>query len=81
MARFRTRPAEVEAVQWRGDNYPTLSALVEAPVQRQPGGALSFMTVAGTVQVERGEWLVRDADGRLAVMSDAEFTDAYEPVG
>lgn len=78
--RFRTRPVEVDAVQWTGDNLRELEGLAGKPVTVTADGAATFRSHVVLVTLWPGEWLVRSARHGLAVMGDAEFAAAYEAV-
>ena len=92
MSRFRKRPVEVEAVQWRGPG-PTSSAAMEFAGTRttEDGTELVFVPLAyptaklwveanqAWVQIEPGEWLIRDSRGIYPCKPDI-FDLTYEPV-
>lgn len=87
MAKFRSIPHEVTAVQWKGEVTPELRALFGT----RP---IAFLSDRGTLVVpqegdhlaELGDWIVRtDYDEPfgggfdLDVMEPADFSETYEP--
>ncbi|MEU4410708.1 hypothetical protein AB0F88_39910 [Streptosporangium sp. NPDC023963] len=84
--RYQTRPAEVSAVQWDGNNLTELHDFAGNRFEYRPdpnAEDVAFVQVTPTSWVSLGEdrWVVRDRDGALRVCSPAEFAADYEPVG
>lgn len=69
MDRFRSKPTEIEAIQWTGDNYPAIYG-TGAPVYLETQASLDdppnlFMKAGkdgaqGGVPVPVGHWIVRN---------------------
>jgi len=85
MPRFLTRPLEVEAVQWTGDNLAALNALVtpghRSPFERRAGIEhlmLNTGTGAGMI-ILIGDWIIRRG-AFLHRAHDENFRAAYTPV-
>jgi len=81
--RYRTRPVEVSAVQWDGNNLAEMDDLAgkRFTYRPEPGAEdVAFVKVSLTSWVSLGEdrWVVRDASGVLRVHSPAEFAALYE---
>lgn len=90
MTRFRTRPAEVDAVCFTGSNWDEISAFI-APENGFPqaGVAVQFDTSShgllvalpeGRTRCSAGDWLIRDEEGNLLPYRPADFEKTYEPV-
>jgi hypothetical protein len=82
--RFRSRPSEVEAVQWRGDNVDEVRRFGAQVHVGVDGLALlaGAQGAQGWVTVPVGHWLVR-AVGVLHdhwPVADEFFQAKYEPV-
>ncbi|MER7361847.1 hypothetical protein [Nonomuraea wenchangensis] len=82
--RFRSRPVEVEAIRWvgeencaevfafAGDNHDDWADETDHSVFHVPG-------LIDTQTARHGDWLVKDGNG-VTVMRDAEFNARYESV-
>jgi len=77
MAKYRTRPVEVEAIQWTGANLADVIAWANLTAVTQPGGGLMLMTAAGSRWASAGDWLVRGATAINVVKPDA-FARTFE---
>lgn len=81
--RYRTRPVEVSAAQWDGNNLTEMDDLAgnRFAYRPEPGAEdVAFIKVSLTSWVSLGtdRWVVRDGDGNLHVHSPAEFAALYE---
>ena len=82
--RFQTKPVIVEAFRWTVDevppwwkdvegvliDIPSCQALIPIPGQRYPAG----------LRAREGDWIIKDADGNIAVKKPGAFHLSYEPV-
>jgi len=77
MAKYRTRPREIEAFRWwRGVDIPSTFF----PHVYLAGSVfLSCQTKQGTVQAVPGDWLIL-GDGEVYPCKPEEFEKRYEPV-
>jgi hypothetical protein len=70
MPKFRSRPVDFEAVQWKGDMYGTPGVIQEPNPDYRPGGTLPdykyyVMTAhKQKVYLEIGDWVRAEPDGR-----------------
>lgn len=77
-----TKPVEVEAVQWRGDNEDELIAL--ARTDKSEGGYSDGSSLhlygpdLGHILVRPNGWLVRTANLGVSAMRDEEFRAGYD---
>ena len=84
MPKFLSRPHEITAVQWRGDNWPEIEALLDGarpPAVEYRAGIDSLLvyTLHGPVSCERGEWIVRGPGTTgIWVVSALMLGDLYE---
>lgn len=82
--RYRSKPSEVEAVQWRGDNREEVEAvggvlvfiLGNLRIKAGPGGK------SGWVHLPEGDWILRSLEDPSDVwpMDDTAFRNKYEPI-
>lgn len=83
MPRFKTRTAELDAVQVQIENSAALKALLKEDGDIRPYEEHEFAAVVVTAQGVRaatpGMYVTRDFDG-LRVMSEEAFEATYEPV-
>ena len=80
MGRFRTKPFEVDALQWTGDNLAEVLAWAGRHAAPQPDGDLMVMTLQGSVWAKRGDWLIKGPNEVYPCKPDL-FADKYEPIG
>ena len=78
--RYRKKPQEFDAVQFRSD-----ITLEELPgnlrLRNQRGKTFWVVGKQGNlVKVNPGQWIVVDSMGTLSVLDEEEFAMAYEPV-
>lgn len=77
--RFRKKPIEVEAVQWRGDNVAELVALGGDKVLMGTESPPIIKTANGLVALNLRAWLVRDpASGDTWPVAEHIFASTYE---
>lgn len=86
--RYRRRPAEVDAIQWTGDNATQLTAFAgtrfaeTAPEDRtdNPDATAALLETEheSWFDLEPGDWVVRRS-GVFEALGPEEFADLYEP--
>lgn len=77
--RFRKKPVEVDAVQWRGDNYDEVRLFAKNKVQRV-NHLLVIDTLEGQMQAQPGDWIIRGVQGEYYPIKPSIFESTYEPV-
>lgn len=91
MPRFRTKPVEITAVQWTGDNYIEMldwagasftTAVVPATGITDPEftGAIFDFLHQTWIGVKTGQWIVQGAKGEFYPCDDETFHWKYEEV-
>jgi hypothetical protein len=86
--RYRRKPDEILALQWDGADIKGARDFLrggEEPALYQRGGTrgediLSIPTDEGAVLCDPGDWIVRDATGKVVVCDDEVFRAVYEPI-
>ena len=94
MARYRTKPATVDAVQNTGEWAPVRNWLVELasgglafqpgsapPITRNDDGALRVDTPCGTERAAVGDWVIRDTEHEFWTFTPDLFAELYEKEG
>lgn len=77
MKRYVSRPREVDAVQFTGNNIAELKKFGGHAVTDAKNGYLWIELSHGGALLRPGFWLVRGEKG-LSVLSDANFQNVYE---
>ncbi|QAX92888.1 hypothetical protein KNU39_gp78 [Gordonia phage Mutzi] len=90
--RYRKKPVEAEAIQWTGDNPYAVRAFtgMHKPDPHRSGDHFVFTVESGVgklyvaangawLDIEVGEWIIRDAKGFYPCKPDI-FAGSYEPV-
>ena len=75
--RYRKKPAVVEAVQWNGKNEGDI--LEFDGVSIGPRGP-EIVTLAGTMLVSMGDYIVRGIQGELYPCKQDIFEELHEPM-
>lgn len=81
MARYRLRPPEVDAVQWRGD--PTDSAVMDILAHKPCGitvvnDCLVIQGPQAPILVQPGWWILRYDNGAIRFCEPGMFATSYE---
>ena len=79
MAQKFQRRGIVEAVQWTGENLPEVRSFVGFRVESTASRRL-MNPETGLPITDRDDWIMRGGDGKLLVMKNAAFMEAYEPL-
>lgn len=89
MKRFCKKPEYVEAVQW-DETQATFNILLakKMPWARTDGhtgqpnfvSGLRIWTGPRAVDVNKGDWIVIDSEGKFKVLWNGHFHDAYDPI-
>lgn len=81
---YRKKPVDVEAFRWEGQDRsqspPWMCIALDEGQVSINGLALIVYTAQGPNRVNRGDWVIRAADGRMWGTDDVYFHDNYESV-
>ena len=83
MATYRQRPIEIDAIQWRGDNWEEIVNEFGNPadvVYDRSSNSLLISTLEGRMRCSYGDWLIRDAMAEYYPCRDDIFRSTYEAV-
>lgn len=86
---FTKRPDVVEALQWNGKNTDEVIAfgakqqdpdveVTQVQVNPMIPDKLSVQTTTAFVEAAQGDYVVKDKDGYLSVLSEEDFNNQYE---
>jgi hypothetical protein len=79
--RFRKRPIEIEAMQYRGTFSPEIEDFLEGSVHRfDPTAGIRIATLEGVMLAEQYDWIVRGAKGEFYPVKPDIFDATYEAV-
>lgn len=76
---YRKRPVEVEAVEWRGDNYDEIARFV-GDGQYLHGPQLLIQTLEGMMRAQVGDFIVKGVEGEFYPCKGEIFKKTYELV-
>ena len=89
MARYKTKPCEIEAIQWMGDNLEEIirfakSSLIWNTIYNGLGQLLgyeiSIETLKGTMLVSKGDYIIRGLSGEFYPCREEVFKRNYEVI-
>lgn len=91
--KYRTKPCEIEAVQWDGTNVPEVEQFVGQAVQwchdcvmrygssnPYAGYILQINTPEGVMRVDVGDYIIRGLKGEYYSCKPDVFQKKYEPL-
>lgn len=78
--KFRTKPFEIEAIQWTGDNAHTIRAFVGAGHFHAKNHQVWDYLQDTWVNVNMGDWIIRGMKGEFYPCADEVFRAKYEAV-
>lgn len=81
MARYRKKPADVEVLQYDGENAEDVVTWIEGARAGFVSAALSgpVLHIDGGLTVNSGDYIVRDVHGDHRAYSPEDFHSKYEP--
>ena len=89
MAKYRIRPATIEAVQFDGslqsvDGFLPYESFEYRAAYRMPTGSgsshVTVQTLLGPMIANHGDYIIKFDDGHISVMDVGSFHDNYEAV-
>ena len=78
--KYTTRPQQVEAIRYTGDNYYTIRAFTNGSVTRASiiFPSLTLIGEEWNQRVEIGDWIVKYSDYEYGAFSDKEFRATFK---
>lgn len=85
MARYKTKPCEIEAIQWTGLNLEEIKAFVGEAlickvVEGRPHVSMKIKTLEGDMQASEGDYIIKGLRGDFHPCKPDVFEKKYELV-
>ena len=77
--RYRTKPCEIEAVQWTGRNVVEIMRFVKNESAIITNGVLIIKTLEGDMVASTGDYIIRGLRGEYYPCKPDVFQKKYEP--
>lgn len=77
--KFRTKPCEIEAVQWAGRNVAEIMRFVKNESAIITNGVLIIKTLEGDMVASTGDYIIRGLRGEYYPCKPDVFQKKYEP--
>ena len=77
--KFRTKPCEIEAVQWTGRNVKEIMRFVKNESAVITNGVLIIKTLEGDMVASTGDYIIRGLRGEYYPCKPDVFQKKYEP--
>lgn len=78
--RYRTKPCEIDAIQWNGENWEEISHFIDDGSYMLMRGDLSIMTLEGTMRANVSDYIIRGLRGEYYPCKPDVFEKKYELV-
>ena len=81
MARYRKKPVVIEAVQWTGRNWETITKFITAKHELfEAGRIIDITTLEGKMSATPGDWIIKGVKGEFYPCKPDIFEQTYEVV-
>ncbi len=80
MPKFRKKPVEIEAVQWKGNNQREIMALGLEPLGEIGTPCLIVETLEGNMRASPGDWIIKGVKGEFYPCKPEIFAATYDAV-
>lgn len=77
--KFRTKPCEIEAVQWTGENLTEILRFANTQNVDITSGVLIIKTLEGDMVASTGDYIIRGLRGEYYPCKPDVFHAKYEP--
>ena len=79
--KYITKPREVEAIRYTGDNYKEVHTFTGNRIYKDKcGNELTLVTEEWNQVIRAGDWIVRFDEYQLEVFNNNEFEEGFETV-
>ena len=78
MSKYRTKPCEIEAIQWNGDNEAEIFSFVGDNYYMSQSGYLMIETLEGDMQASVGDYIIKGLRGEFYPCKPDVFEKKYE---
>lgn len=77
---YRTKPCEIEAVQWNGENQAEIANFIDDGSYSLILGDLFITTLEGTMKANVGDYIIRGLRGEYYPCKPDVFVKKYEAI-
>lgn len=89
--RYRKKPVVIEAIQWNGNNLKEVMEFINSEFEYEPNthwytnkftytGELYINTLEGTMEVSKGDYVIKGIKGEFYPCKPDIFKETYEEV-
>ena len=80
MTKYRKKPLEVEAIQWKGDNINEVQAFMKNMTIKASEDTLVISTLEGDMIASPGDYIIKGVKGEFYPCKPDIFLKSYEEV-
>ena len=89
MKKYRSKPVEIEAVQWDGVTKEPILNMMGQPAHINPSSSYFFepmdslikiKTLEGIMTAKPGDWIIKGTEGEFYPCKDSVFQTKYEEI-
>ena len=81
MSKYRKRPVEIEAIQWKGDNFVEIDNFITIEHETYPkAGIIKIPTLEGVMTATEGDYIIKGIDGEFYPCKPDIFKKTYEKI-
>lgn len=84
--KYRKKPVEIEAIQWKGDNLEEISMFMGRVFTNTPSipvfqsGSIPIFTLEGRMNASVGDYIIKDVKGEFYLCKPDIFEQTYERI-
>ncbi|QCH29261.1 hypothetical protein EZN00_02894 [Clostridium tyrobutyricum] len=80
MNKYRKKPVEIEAVQWKGNNSTEIHDFVRKHMSKDINGELYIYTLEGNLHASIGDYIIKGVNGEFYPCKPDVFKKTYEKI-
>ncbi len=82
MAKYRKKPVEIEAIQFKGGNMAEINDLLRCTNEMTfSKGTVKIKTLEGTMTATKGDYIIKGVNGEFYPCKPDIFKKTYEKIG
>lgn len=78
--KYTTKPVEIEAIQWNGDNYFDIFNFIGKDNHSYTRGELTIHTLEGDMLASKGDYIIRGLRGEFYPCKPDVFIQKYKEI-
>lgn len=79
--KYRKKPVEIEAIQWKGDNFIEIDNFITCEHYTYPSvGIVKIYTLEGIMVATVGDYIIKGVQGEFYPCRQSIFKQTYEKV-